>query len=56
MLSTLRPPEVHIRKIQFNGNAHFCLAPIGVNDMHAMHVGSKTVHVYVYTTVSSSIS
>ena len=23
------------------------MAPIGVNDMHAMHVGSKIVHAYV---------
>ena len=24
-----------------------CMAPMGVNDMHAIHVGSKIMHVYV---------
>jgi hypothetical protein len=24
-----------------------CMGPMGVNDMHAVHVGAKIVHVYV---------
>ena len=46
--STLRRPEVHIRAIHFNVNALFCMAPMGVNDMHTMHVVLKIVHVYVW--------
>ena len=46
--STLRPPEVHIRAIHFNVNARFVWHLMGVNDMHAMHVVLKIVHVYVW--------
>ena len=45
--STLRQPEVCIRAIHFNVNTRF-LVPMRVNCMHAMHVGLKTVHVYVW--------
>ena len=34
------------------------MAPVGINGMHAVHVGEKTVHVYVqlYLLVSESYS
>ena len=35
--STLRPPEVYI----YVHVPYICMAPVGVNNMHSMHVGLK---------------
>ena len=39
-------PKVYICAIHIHVNTLF--APYGVNDMHAMHVMLKIVHVYVW--------
>ena len=39
--STLRPPEVHIQRSVQYCQRTVCMVPMGVNDMHAMHVGAK---------------
>ena len=45
----LRHPEVHIHVCAIHLMLTYgCMAPMGINNMHAVHMVLKIVHIYMY--------